>query len=321
MKESDIIEAFRGSLGISAFDDVGVFESGGGMLAVNTDGMSAGTDIPPGTGLDDAGYRSVASCVSDFAAKGVRPECGVISVTVPRDVSPGDVGLLSGGVARAADAFGIRMIGGDTGEGGEISLHVTLFGHADAIVPRSGARRGDVIYATGSFGYAAAGLRMLLEGTPDAGGFAERAKRAVLRPLPPLDFGVGCRGIATSSMDSSDGLATCLNEMARQSGTLFSVDARPTSPEVVEYAAREGADIDDLVFYGGGEYETVFTAPRGAGGRLAGLAASAGVSVRPIGEVRPGSGVIFEGGGRPYAIEDRGWSHFSRSRGPSGRIP
>ena len=310
MREADIINIFQRNLGIDTCDDVGIFETGGAAIAVNTDAISEGTDIPPGSSLDSAGYRSVASCVSDFAAKGMRPESGVISVSLPKDVSPRDVEALARGVAQAADEFGIRIVGGDTGQGAEIALHVTLFGSAGNVVPRGGANRGDDIYVTGPFGIATAGLKVLLEGMGDEDIFAEQARQAVLRPRPPLEFGIMCGPLATSSMDSSDGLAICLNDMAKQSDKMFLIDTVPTTSEARRFAAKNDLDIIEMVFYGGGEYEMVFTAAPGDRRELSEMATTAGVNLHRIGTVRSGNGAYLDADGIRAVIGNRGWQHF-----------
>ena len=310
MDEREIIGIFQKSLGIDTFEDVETFEAAKGTMAVNTDAISESSDVPPGSGLRNAGYRSVASCVSDFAAKGIRPEYGVIAVTIPDAFTPQDVRLLSEGMADAAGEFGIRILGGDTGRGREMVAQVTLFGSSGGAVRRRGARTGDRIYATGPFGYTAAGLKILMEGLPDSGEFAARAKSAVLRPRPPLEFGTRYTELATSSMDSSDGLATCLNEMARQSDRMFLVDSLPAAEGAAGFAQQHGLDTAEMVLYGGGEYEIVFTAPPEAGQRLAELAQSTGVHLYIIGTVLSGSGVYRDLGGRRVAVTDRGWRRF-----------
>ena len=37
--------------------------------------------------LSDAARKSVIACVSDFAAKGVKPEYGIISINLPKTIS------------------------------------------------------------------------------------------------------------------------------------------------------------------------------------------------------------------------------------------
>ena len=309
VSEREIIDIFRKRIGEAAPEDVEVFTLGGTGMVMNVDTLVGSTDVPPGTGIADAGFKSVASCASDFAAKGVRPKYGAIAVTVPDGLTREDIENLSEGVAQAAGDLGVRILGGDTGSGDDLVVQVTLLGAADSIVPRGGACEGDAIYVTGKTGYAAAGLAILTNGASAGGAFAEEARRALLRPRPPAEFGAGYRELVTSAMDSSDGLSTCLAEMAGQSGTMFLVEDLPVTVDLAEFAERNGMAAEDLVLDGGEDYEIVFTAPPGADRSLRDLAQSAGVRLTRIGRVSCGAGVYRESGGRRVPVENRGWVH------------
>lgn len=311
--EGDIIGIFRERLGNSGLapEDLETFSLGGASLAMNVDTLVESTDMPPGFGLDLAGRKSVVACVSDFAAKGARPRFGAISVTLPRRLSRRDVCLLADGIAAAAKEFGVRIIGGDTNEGEELSLSVFLVGAAESVPTRAGAGGGDAVFVTGSFGYAAAGLGIILGGMTCTEPFGSKARDAVFRPGCRLEFGVAARDMMTSSTDSSDGLSPALHEIARQSGRGITIDRVPSGGDLAEFAESNGTDPLDLVFHGGEEYELVFTARPDSRDRIAGLAARLGVPVSEIGRVTPDSGVRL-GTGRHVRIPDRGWRHFAR---------
>lgn len=309
ISERGVIEIFQRHIGQAALDDVSLFEVGNAKLAVNVDTFTAGSDMPSGTSLKDAGYKSVASCVSDFAAKGVRPLCGVISVMLPDHFTRHDIARLARGVAMAKDEFGLSIMGGDTGSGAELALCITLLGAASGVVLRRGAAAGDLIFATGSFGYAAAGLATL-NGKKASGSFARAARRALLHPRPPLEFGIKCAPLMSSSMDSSDGLSRCLYEMSRQSGVMFLIEHLPVDDGISKFAAQNGIDASDLVMHGGDEYELVFTAPAARRKRILSIAKSHSVKVSVIGRVMEGSGAHLSLGGQRRAIPDRGWQHF-----------
>ena len=60
--------------------------------------------------------------------------------------------------------YGAYIIGGDTSEASDLIISVSLYGTAEksALMLRSGAKPGDILAVTGSFGKSAAGLRLLL---------------------------------------------------------------------------------------------------------------------------------------------------------------
>ncbi len=310
--ESDIVKVFRGALGNSgrAPEDVEYFRTGDAMVVAKVDTMVQGTDIPAGMALRDAARKSVVACVSDFAAKGARPRYGMVSLVLPRGISRAEVRQIARGIGHAAGEFGIRFLGGDTNEGEEIAINVCVFGPARGIVARRGARPGDLIFASGPFGYSAAGLEMLEGGAEAAPGLGRKAARAFARPSPRLDFGIKIRRWLTSSMDSSDGLSVTLNEMARQSGCKFVICGIPAGGDLAEFASSNGISLERLVFHGGEEYEFVFTVPEGRRGIVRRNARLTGTPALEIGRVARGSGVFVETGGRQRRLRALGWRHF-----------
>ena len=82
----------------------------------------------------------------------------------------------------------------------------------------------------------------------------------MLKPKPRIKFGVKNSRYFTSSMDSSDGLSTTLNEMANQSKKKFVIENIPCTEEILNtFAKYHRKNLNDLVFNGGEEYEIVFT--------------------------------------------------------------
>ena len=73
---------FQSRLGNTNFvpEDVESFKIGKKHLIVKVDTLVESTDLPPGMELVDAARKSIVSCVSDFAAKGVRPIFGIVIV-------------------------------------------------------------------------------------------------------------------------------------------------------------------------------------------------------------------------------------------------
>ncbi len=313
--ESEIIRIIQKRLGNDGFvpEDVEVFGLEGVTVVASTDTMVQSTDIPPGMSLADAARKSVVACVSDFAAKGVRPRYGIISVNMPKTVSSREVARIGTGLRKACDEYGISILGGDTNEGMEVVFTVCLFGSASRVIGRDGARAGDLIFVTGPFGYAPAGLRMFLGGGKKEGEgrtFVRRAMRSFARPEPRLDFGVESGRYFSSSMDSSDGLAATLNEMSRQSRKRFVIDNIPSTRDLQKHVKSLGLDLDALVFEGGEEYEFVFTAPQNHMEAIMGNAARYKTPVIQIGHVTDGYDVFVSRGKDMSRLNDSGWDHF-----------
>lgn len=287
-------------------EDVEIVPPSEGRTVVSTDTMVQSADIPPGMGLADAARKSVVACVSDFAAKGVRPTHAVTSVTLPESVTRKDVRDIASGMRRACREFGLSILGGDTGSGREIVLSVFMLGSAQGIVPRGGAGEGDAVYVTGPFGYTPIGLNLVIRGVGPSDAMERRAVSKMLRPVPPLEFCLKNAPRFTSATDSSDGLSTSLHYMAAISKKRFAIDRLPVRQEVAE-RAPDWDGLLEIVFNGGEEYETVFTVRPGHEEEVVRSAREFKVPLIRIGHVEGGSGVFMEEGGQ--RIEDRGWKH------------
>ena len=107
LNEKKIIKIFQNRLGNKCFvpEDVELFKIGKKYLVVKTDTLVESTDVPPGSKLEDVARKSVVSCVSDFAAKGVKPTFGLISLTIPKKYSKSKLENLAEGFRKAAKEF------------------------------------------------------------------------------------------------------------------------------------------------------------------------------------------------------------------------
>ena len=291
-------------------EDVEVFRLGSEQFAVSIDTLVESTDIPKGSKLSDISRKSVVSSVSDFAAKGISPKFCIISLTLPSKITKTQVEEISKGFAKACKEFRIQLLGGDTNSGTEISIHVVLFGKAKKIVKRNSSKIGDVICTTGPFGYTGAALKIMLKNKKFSKEFTKKAKKMFFSPTPPLAFGIKSANLMTSSMDSSDGLASCLNEMASQSKKKFVIDNLPVNPDIIEFSKKNRTDLLELVFTGGEEFEIVFTVNPKNLKKIHGIGKKLGIKVIEIGSVIKGKGVFLEDNSKWLEFWYKGWDHF-----------
>jgi thiamine-monophosphate kinase len=260
--------------------------------------------------LKDAIRKSVVASVSDFASKGVKPQYGMISLTIPKTFSKSKIKELAVGLGVAAKEFKIKIIGGDTNEGKELVVQVSLFGTTKKIIPRKGAKVKDIIVTTGPFGYTAAGLKIILDGKKANSKFSKKAKNSVFRPSPRLKFGITNGKFFSSSMDSSDGLSTTLHEMSRQSKKQFVITKLPAQKDLFDFAKKSRIDPLNLIFNGGEEYEIVFTANPASLLKIKKNAKSQKIPLFEIGFVKNGVGVMYKTGPKTIRIKNKGWLHF-----------
>ena len=314
LSEKKIIELFQSKLGNASFvpEDVESFKIGKEKLVVKIDTFVESTDLPPRMKLEDAARKSIISCVSDFAAKGVKPAFGIVSLTIPKKLSRSNIQSLAKGFQKAAREFGLKILGGDTNEGKELVITFSLFGTTKKIVNRNSAKTDHVIITSGSFGYTGAGLSILLKGKKSSKKFGTKAKNAVLKPRCRLLFGLKNKKYFSSSMDSSDGLSTTLNEMSSQSKKKFIITSMPSENNVLEFAASNKLNPNDLILNGGEEYEIVATTNKSNLPKIRNYAKKHKINLYEIGYVTKGSGVFYKKNGRLVRIRDKGWQHLQK---------
>jgi thiamine-monophosphate kinase len=312
LDESTIIKIFQKGFGKKSFEseDVEIVNLDKVKIIAKTDTLVESTDIPPKMELSDAARKSVVACVSDFAAKGVKPKYGIISINLPKTISHSKVNQIVAGFKKAGKEFGISFIGGDTNGGKEIVFNVCLFGFTDKIVTRKGSKKGDLIFVTGPFGYTSAGLNMMLGKKRGKEVFVKKAIKSIIHAKPKLDFGLKNKKYFSSSMDSSDGLSTTLNEMANQSKKKFIINKIPALRDLEDHVKSYKLDLNELVFNGGEEYEFIFTIPPKYKKTIEKNASLLKTQIIEIGHVTSGKGVFIEKNNIFIHLKDSGWKHF-----------
>jgi len=293
-------------------DDVAVVRQGKGKLVVKVDMLVEHTDVPSGMTYRQAARKSVAMCVSDFAAKGVKPDSFMVSLGLRRGVTQEQVEQLGLGFRDAEREWGVSLVGGDTNEAHELVVDCAMVGFGARIVPRDGASIGDILVVTGHFGYPPSGLRILGAGVTARSRFAAAAKKSVLMPTPSLGVGMALAPYLTSSMDSSDGLARSVHTLARESGVGFELASLPYADGVAEFARANGLDPKSLVLEGGEEYILVGTLRQSKVRQAKEAAGKVGGELIEIGRATAAEGeVVLRSRNKWIQIRDAGWTHLS----------
>ena len=293
-------------------DDVAAFPLSKSRLFVfKTDMLVGSTDVPPGMTFEQAGRKAVVATVSDFAAKGVQPRGLLVSLGLVPPVRLSTVNEIVSGLERGARQYDCRIIGGDTSETDGLVIDCIGFGFVQTgrVLRRDGARPGDIVAVTGDFGRTAAGLRILLGKKRPIPRKFSRLISSVLNPSARLDTGLRLAqtGYVDSSIDSSDGLAWSLHEIARLSRVNIVLETIPVASDVKIFAREQGLVPEELALFGGEEYELVITIKRDQFTRVR----RAIPSLQKIGIVTTGSGsVMARLGGRLGKVEPRGYEHF-----------
>lgn len=332
MKERDFIEWIRGQSAMDAAkvpvepgDDCAVVAFGGELLLVTTDQVLDGVHfILAEHGPRAAGRKAMARNLSDIAAMAGLPTAAVAAVALPRDFRLGQAEAIYAGLREAGDPFDCPVVGGDVAAwDGPLAITVTVMGKPagqGGPVLRSGAKAGDAVCVTGRLGGAWRGRRHL-----------EFVPRIVEAARLAADYRV------TAMIDISDGLATDLHHICRESGVAAEIVAAeiPIHPDALAGSDRSGALAAAL---GDGEdYELLFTLPPDQAERLCRAQRSPeamkrslspqpiGVEVARIGTITakpagPGSLVtLVETDGTRRPIDPSGWEHRTGADQPGAQ--
>ncbi|TMI21941.1 thiamine-phosphate kinase [Candidatus Bathyarchaeota archaeon] len=310
-----VTNQFSGQPGIPlGFDDdvSAIPISSKSWIIVKTDMLVGSTDVPPGMTVQEAARRAVVATISDFASKGVQPTALMVSLGLPAPAKKTTVQALARGLGQAAREYKCKIIGGDTNQADDLVIDIAGIGIANpkTLVRRNGARPGDIIAVTGSFGKTSAGLGILTSRREKDLAKYPSLVRAVRRPRARLAEGIilAKSSAATSSIDSSDGLAWSLHQIARSSKVGINLHTIPIASDVQRFAKEHRLSALDLALYGGEEYELVVTIRperfHHSKKRVP--------SLTRIGIVETQSfGVLAHLAGKRIQVKERGWEHFS----------
>jgi thiamine-monophosphate kinase len=273
-----------------AGDDAAVIDG----LVVTTDMLHERTDFPTGTTRYTAGWRALGASLSDVAAMGGRPVAGVAAYGAPA-FDQEELRAFVRGAKDACESVGARYVGGDLDDHGEFTVAGTVVGRVDGPVSRDGASPGEAVCVTGTLGRSGAAIRAFERGDTDRGNDLFRFEPRVAAARELAD-------VATAMMDSSDGLARSLHQLAAAGDCGFSVDwDRLPVDQSVNAVATDAADRRDLAAFFGEDFELVFTLPETA---LPTAQAATSVSITRIGTVTQ-NGVVADDDPLP----DRGYTH------------
>lgn len=287
--------------------------SPGTELVVSTDMLVGGRHFLADADPYGVGWKSLAVNLSDLAAMGALPRWATLSVALPA-ADEGWIDAFARGFTDLARSHDVDLIGGDTTRG-PLNICVQILGEVPAgrALLRSGARAGDEVWVSGTMGDAALALASLRgEFTlTDADFDAARARLA--RPTARVALGTALRGVASSAIDVSDGLAADAGHIAERSAVQIVIDWRAVPLSPVAEHHRDHAVVRRCALAGGDDYELCFTAPPARHDQVAALAEEAGVGLACVGRVQSGEGVVvLDTSGRPLVLTERGFDHFAQ---------
>jgi thiamine-monophosphate kinase len=253
-----------------AGDDAAVVDD----LVLTTDMLHAKTDFPAGTTAYTAGWRAVGASLSDVAAMGAEAVAAVAVYAAP-SFERDPLAAFVAGASDVCAAVDGAYVGGDLDAHDEFTVASTALGRIGDPVRRRGASPGEAVCVTGTLGRSGAGLRLFRSGE------TERAN-GLFQFTPRVAAGRTLAGEATAMMDSSDGLARSLHQLAEASDCGMAVESPLPVDESVDSVAEDEDERLELGAFFGEDFELVCTVPED---ELASVRADGPVALTRIGTV------------------------------------
>lgn len=227
--------------------------------------------------LKHLGYKAITFAVSDIAAMNGLPVQVTVGVSLSSRFPVEAVDELYDGIRAACEAYNVDLVGGDTSSSRSgLIISVSVLGKVprELITYRNTAQANDVICVTGDLGAAYLGLQLLerekqvfLADPNMQPSLSEERAYLVQRQLRPdartdmvhelRDLGV----LPTAMIDISDGLASELLHLCRQSGTgavIFDENI-PIDDQTLLAADEFKISPVTAALNGGEDYELLFT--------------------------------------------------------------
>ena len=223
------------------------------------------------------GYKAVVANISDIYAMNGTPKQITVSLGISRKFCIEDIEELYSGIRLACEQYGVDIVGGDTTSsltGLAISITATGSAPKGTAVRRSTAKETDLICVTGNLGAAYMGLQLLerekiatagQDMQPDFAGkeyILERqlkpeARKEVIEKLRSENIK------PTAMMDISDGLASELMHICKQSGVGCRIyeERIPIDYQTAVMAEELNLNVITCALGGGEDYELLFTVP------------------------------------------------------------
>ncbi len=300
-------------------DDCAYVKTKNKNLLINTDSLVENIHFNDDTITAlDIGWKAVACNVSDLISSGCSKVIGVnIGLIVPSNTDWIWVKDLYCGINLALKHFGGLILGGDCSVGKEKVISITALGTQGEIkLRRNSCKPKEIILTTGIHGLSKLGLMIKNKTIFDSDiSFTDslinsslqqfckpklkpKFLKKVLKARPDKNIKIiGCT-------DSSDGLFQALLDLATESNCKAIIDYTKI-PKHKNWP--KGNKWDEYYFFGGEDYELVFSLPR----KWANNLLSADKTIKEIGYFIKGEGsVTIENCDNKNLFENKSFSHY-----------
>ena len=264
-------------------DDCALIKTKNDNLLINNDSLIENVHFNDLTiCAQDLGWKAVVSNISDLLSSGSKKNIGItISLILPAKTEWVWVEELYEGINKALKEHGGIILGGDCSVGNEKMISITAIGiQGELELRRSACKPGDLILTTGIHGLSKLGFIVQSKSHIDKNitinqKLIKKAIERFCRPKVHPNFlknllktrpnkkikKIGCT-------DSSDGLFQAVQDLAIASSCKAIIDYKKL-PKDKHWP--EGDKWDEYYFFGGEDYELVFSLPKNWANKLSKL--------------------------------------------------
>ena len=302
-----------------ACDDCAFLKIKNDNLLINTDSLVENIHFNNETiSALETGWKAVASNISDLISSGCNKIIGItIGLVVPATTDWLWIQELYTGINQALEYFGGTILGGDCSVGKEKVISITAIGtQGELELRRYSCKPGQIILTTGIHGLSKLGLMLknkdrfdnniLLTQTLIKESLQQFCKpklrpkilKKLLDSRPNKKFRkIGCT-------DSSDGFFQALLDLSNESNCKAIIDYKKI-PKAKNWPL--GEKWDEYYFFGGEDYELIFSLPRKWANKLL----NSDKNITEIGYFTKGKACVeFENFEHNKFLKYKSFSHF-----------
>ncbi len=255
-------------------DDCALIKTRNDNLLVNNDSLVEHVHFNDLTICpQDLGWKAIVSNISDLLSSGSTKTIGItISLILPSKTEWVWVEELYKGINKALKAYGGKILGGDCSKGNQKAISITAFGiQGELKLRRNACKSGDIILTTGIHGLSKLGFMIknnhnFVNNLSLSDRLINKSIEHFCRPRVYPNFlknlhktrsnkkirKIGCT-------DSSDGLFQAVQDLAIASKCKAIINYEKI-PKDKDWP--KGDKWDEYYFFGGEDYELVFSLPK-----------------------------------------------------------
>tara|TARA_Y100000589_G_scaffold9003_1_gene7658 strand:- start:174 stop:1157 length:984 start_codon:yes stop_codon:yes gene_type:complete len=260
-------------------DDCAFIKNNKKGLLINIDNMVENTHFDNNINPRDIGWKAATSNFSDLISSGCQEIIGInIGLIIPSYTHWKWVEEIYEGLNEALNEFGGSILGGDCSKGDNRSIVITSIGiQSELKLRRNACKAGEVLLSSGNHGLSKLGFLLITQQINHSEfklseSLIQKAIQNFCRPKPKNEVLTQIINTKESSSkkevgctDSSDGFYQAVEDLAIESNCKAVIDYEKI-PKANDWPY--GSNWDNYYFFGGEDYELIFSLPKKWANRL-----------------------------------------------------